>query len=610
MPAPLWPSAGGSAQSESRRQFRSPAILRFANDSFMDEFLDLLASDPGRLREFVATPETWSSPPNEPAPPVRKSGLSLQLQRARNAAVRRLEARGQKVIGATLGTPPKKTLKLFQPVHQRFYLVSACLVCRMLGLPDRRLDAGVQERATFVLRMLQPRPGADPHNPDPRACDELALVSGAWQRITDSATLVPGEDQRPLSPAQYVEFDQRSRRLFIGLIPVAERDNLLKGAQPNPASEPPLRPLTDARNMLLKKQVIYPLSTLEALAIDAVKMASPDPTKVDPMPSVDDLQKVIDGANARIQTVSYYVLLDLARYLETYVRSLWNTIHDGSSATSLTPQAQTLLGVLTGSSSASMSLRNALKKAYDAADVLETVRTAYTPGSSAWPNFTFQFYTAAFGGAQGLTAPLARDAFETQIMDAVKAEPGAPPATPPVDTVSQASSNPQVPVWFAIRCVFERPNCGPLAKPLVSEPSVAFQLSAFFDPDAPARPIRIGLPIDTTPAGLRKFDKNTAFVMSDTLCGQVGKMGGMSFADLVLSVLPFPFHQGLDSGGGKPCSDNGTPWGMVCSLSIPIITICAFILLIIFIKLFDIVFFWMPFFQICLPLPKLSSKDS
>jgi hypothetical protein len=134
-------------------------------------------------------------------------------------------------------------------------------------------------------------------------------------------------------------------------------------------------------------------------------------------------------------------------------------------------------------------------------------------------------------------------------------------------------------------------------------------MAAYFDPDAPARPIRIGLPIDTTPAGLRKFDKNTAFVMSDTLCGQVNKMSGMSFADLIMSVLPFPFHKGLDAGGGTPCGQGGDAWGMVCSFSIPIITIVALILLLIFVKLLDIIFFWMPFFQICLPLPKFSAKD-
>jgi hypothetical protein len=97
--------------------------------------------------------------------------------------------------------------------------------------------------------------------------------------------------------------------------------------------------------------------------------------------------------------------------------------------------------------------------------------------------------------------------------------------------------------------------------------------------------------------------------MSDTLCGQVSKMGGMSFGDLIMSVLPFPFHQDLSGGGGKPCG-NGISAGMVCSFSLPIITIVALILLIIFVKLLDIIFFWMPFFQICLPLPKFSAKDS
>jgi hypothetical protein len=171
--------------------------------------------------------------------------------------------------------------------------------------------------------------------------------------------------------------------------------------------------------------------------------------------------------------------------------------------------------------------------------------------------------------------------------------------------VAQANANPQGPTWFTVRCVLERPNCAALTPPVISEPTVAFQMAAYFDPDAPARPIRIGLPIDTTPGGLRKFDKNTAFVMSDVLCGQVGKMSSVSFGDLIMSVLPFPFHKDLSGGGGTPCTG-----GMVCSFSIPIITIVALILLIIFVKLLDIIFFWMPFFQICLPLPKFSAKDS
>jgi hypothetical protein len=94
------------------------------------------------------------------------------------------------------------------------------------------------------------------------------------------------------------------------------------------------------------------------------------------------------------------------------------------------------------------------------------------------------------------------------------------------------------------------------------------------------------------------------------LCGQVQRMSGISFADLVLSVLPFPFHHDLPSGNDSPCSSGGVSMGLVCSFSIPIITIVALILLIIFVKLLDMIFFWMPFFQICLPLPNFSAKDS
>ena len=101
----------------------------------------------------------------------------------------------------------------------------------------------------------------------------------------------------------------------------------------------------------------------------------------------------------------------------------------------------------------------------------------------------------------------------------------------------------------------------------LSDPSARFQMAGFFDPDAPARPIRIALPIDTSPAGLRKHDKNTAFMISDILCGQIGRFKKLSLGDLVLSVLPWPFHKPLDMSAPDqgPCVG-----GEICSLSIPI----------------------------------------
>ena len=50
----------------------------------------------------------------------------------------------------------------------------------------------------------------------------------------------------------------------------------------------------------------------------------------------------------------------------------------------------------------------------------------------------------------------------------------------------------------------------------------------------------------------------------------------------------------------------GPRWGfgMICGFSIPIITICAFIVLQIFLALFHILFWWLPFIRICIPFPR------
>ena len=72
-----------------------------------------------------------------------------------------------------------------------------------------------------------------------------------------------------------------------------------------------------------------------------------------------------------------------------------------------------------------------------------------------------------------------------------------------------------------------------------------------------------------------------------------------------MSILPWPFHRDLDAPDKGPCS-----FGMMCSLSIPIITLCALILLIIMVSLLDMIFHWMPFFITCFPLPGLKAKKS
>jgi hypothetical protein len=55
---------------------------------------------------------------------------------------------------------------------------------------------------------------------------------------------------------------------------------------------------------------------------------------------------------------------------------------------------------------------------------------------------------------------------------------------------------------------------------------------------------------------------------------------------------------------GKSNGNQGPELGWICSFSLPIITLCAFIVLNIFLSLFHLIFQWMFYIKVCLPFPK------
>ena len=115
--------------------------------------MTVLANDPTRLGGYRAQVETWEEPAAIPDLPPALPAFTRPLNRLRLAAARKAEG----IIAALPDTNASvvRPLKLFQPVHQRFYLVTACLVCQAPGLPDRVLDVPNEERAFFVLRRLR-----------------------------------------------------------------------------------------------------------------------------------------------------------------------------------------------------------------------------------------------------------------------------------------------------------------------------------------------------------------------------------------------------------------------------------------------------------------------
>jgi hypothetical protein len=252
---------------------------------------------------------------------------------------------------------------------------------------------------------------------------------------------------------------------------------------------------------------------------------------------------------------------------------------------------------------------------------LENVVTSYTVGSPDWPTMLFPLADPEVLDEPLPLPSLVREPGEDDLPFRLRkidkfgeliaaALPQTATAKIPAVRAAAHAVTTAKDGWFVIRCLFQREACGPLHPPIVSEPTVPFQMAGFFDPDAPARPIRIPLPLDTTPAGLRKFDKNTAFLVSDVLCGQMTRLKSLGLIDLIRAVLPWPLHKDLDVPDKGPCKDgSGIDIGMLCSISIPIVTICALVLLMVIVSLLDLIFRWIPYFILCFPLPKLKGKS-
>src|SRR6185369_12472866 len=207
-PSPLWKDLL-TDQAGGTMHFVKPGILRFADDAFMDHYLAVLERSPAHIGDFIATPETWKEPSPIPEalslikPLDQESKLARKMKRMRVAEDRFSSHR----MLSPASFDPAKPLKLFHPAHQRFYLVTAALVCGPNGLTDHKIDSAHQERVGFVVRRLFPQGPVDPKQDltasDPAGWDEYALIhtagNQAWQRVDgtqeqDQRILLTGEE--------------------------------------------------------------------------------------------------------------------------------------------------------------------------------------------------------------------------------------------------------------------------------------------------------------------------------------------------------------------------------------------------------------------------------
>lgn len=440
-----------------------------------------------------------------------------------------------------------KVLKLYQPVHGRHYLVAANLVCQIPGIPDRTVDRAKDEAISFVLRRVDGRGG------------ELAWVvtrpgetpEGEWRPVSEPRAVVASERLYPMFGLPYEDRGHR-RKLNIGLIPVGSREQLEAAEIGTPALDASSE--GDPRANTADSRIADTLALLQA-------------------PQTGVIPEAIRAAQeAQEKEATAFLLLDLADWLAKEAPAVWTAIVSLTRPSQTTPRARGLYDALTVrlvDTNAGGTWRQGMLLAVEE-------RSRLFGETAAAPTLTRNARRSTLSSSELRT--LLRNLVDELGPTPVAAlTPASSPGLPP-DTTG---------LRYVIRAVFRRPRCGALHKDVVSDPSTEFVLAPFYDFDAPARPVRIPLPIDTSIAGLRKFKKNVSFVLSKSLRAQLSRTTDIK------KVLD-----------GNIASAKTFDLGEICSFSIPIITICAMIVLMIFIQLLNFVFWWLPFLKICIPIPQ------
>jgi hypothetical protein len=432
---------------------------------------------------------------------------------------------------------------LYQPTHGRFYLVTATLSCLRYGLPDRRVDTGRDESVGYVLRRTDAVDG--------RVRESGLDADGRWALAPDGR-LVIGEPIHPLSAMPHAA-PHGSRRLLVGLLPAAARERLAG------AAEEPAAPAGDSQAALGDNRLARALSGVVTPLRFALR---------------DDGRDAIDAPTflAGVRASVFFALLEMAELLVAEQRS-------GATALDARLRSWFVPPGVPGRPSLRWSQALAQTRAQAASDP-DLLFSAGDPPPVAGRSLDELRAAIRRLGIEDTDDPLAVP-FLTELAETLR-----PLSSPPGDDhpAEEAPPEQRDDATYVVRCVYLRPRCPAPLDVTLSEPSRPFTIASFFDPDAPARDIQIALPGDTSLGSLRRYPKNVSLVLSKQLRAQVKRAARVAGAK-------------TDAPGGS------MDW--VMHLSIPIVTICALLVLMIVVHLLHVVFWWLPAFIVWRPRMRL-----
>ena len=453
---------------------------------------------------------------------------------------------------------------LLQPVQRVLHLVMLQLSCSSVGEP--RLDPMRIESAGVVIRRVPRQDGKDKPNALPWAWMKSPKGEARWIKIE------AGHEDNDPEPA-------KRPRLQSGQ---AELDRLLMTQALATAKSESFSPAFAAAPAIcdrLNRTVVYAVIPTASSETSDVKPSAPvydNKTFLDGLPPLllagsHSAPKAGEAVDYRFMS-DEYAANNNARGFQKFSLAL-RLLYSAFGAFESTPAAQKVIGVLnkhrvtfgTGVQKSTMGMgtfyRQAASKLIDFdpnSQPPQPVPSLQMP--DAWDSFS--------------------DQDQAEIENALKKSAQAQSGKILTPEGRYQDPTRLYKLRMFLRVKGHSPDCPPQL--LWSEYSQPFRIAAWYEGGRPLPPVPLPDPTDKN--FLKKTRPNAAFAVP---AGLMNAIQSNKMSDLT-------------SGSGNK---GGPSLNWICGFNIPLITICAFFVLNIFLQLLNIVFFWLPFIKICIPFP-------
>lgn len=472
--------------------------------------------------------------------------------------------RPQLVSSATLANIPADPL--FQPVQRMMHVAMVQIACNSLGYP--RLDPKRVASAGIVIRRLS----GDNKQAWMRSPNGLFR----WINLTSETECQdPDPALRPAYPSGQAELDQLLAALRLTTA-LTESSTPAFVAPPNTCAE-------------LRRTVLYGIvPTASSEMSDALPVVAPpyDAREVERnLPTLlrrGQHHAPVHGYDVNYSWMSDDFLSQMFPPSGTPPKVAWQ-VHQFQNFSTALRMLKSAFGAFDDTDDARAILNSLNRHSVTIGGRVQAMGDFYKEASSKLLD-----YDPSSGSPLNVTMPDAWDALNDEdvrlLVDALR--PRATSMLMPQGRFQDYTRSYCLRVFVRVKS--EHPSCPP--ELVWSAYSAPFRIAAWFESSGrPHVPVPLPDPTD------RKFLQNLKHDCSFAVPGNLmGAMQGSSMSGLMNGA-----------GGGPKLS-----LGWLCSFSIPLITICAFFVLNIFLGLLNIVFFWMAFIKICIPIPVMSDDQN